>query len=74
MTVYGHPNPPDGATPLVPGLAVDNVTVAEEKNGAMPTRATVRVNGFVVDVFFTSVSMAGKPSCRFDYAGQLLSP
>ena len=74
MTVYGHPNPPSGAAAVVPGLTVNRITVTEQKDGAMPTRVAVQVDGFPVDAFFTTFTLNAKPSCRFDYAGQLLTP
>jgi Flp pilus assembly protein TadG len=74
MTVYGEPNPAAGATPLVPGLSATNVTVTEQKNGPMPTRITVRVDNLTVDTFFRKFVLNGKPICRFDYTGQLITP
>lgn len=74
MTVYGDPNPPAGASPLVPGLSTTNVTVSEQKNGAMPTRILVRVDNLTIDTFFRKFVLNGKPICRFDYTGQLLTP
>ena len=74
MTVYGDPDAPTSATPLLAGLSTANVIVTEEKNGVMPVRITVRLNNFVLSAPFGSITLQNKPSCRFDYMGQLLSP
>jgi len=74
MVVYGNPNAPSGATPLVPGLSTANVTVTEEKSGVMPERVTVHISNFQIDAFFARYTLTTKPKCKFDYAGQLLTP
>ncbi len=74
MTVYGDPDAPPSATPLLAGLSTDKVVVTEEKNGVMPVRITVRLNNFALSGPFGSITLQNKPSCRFDYMGQLLSP
>jgi Flp pilus assembly protein TadG len=74
MTVYGDPNAASNATPLVPDLTTSQVTVTEEKSGAMPKRILVQITNYQLNNFFVRYTFSNKPRCKFDYAGQLLTP
>lgn len=46
VAVYGTPNPPGGAKPLVNNLTTGNVTVAYESFGIKQGRVTVKITGY----------------------------
>jgi Flp pilus assembly protein TadG len=68
MVVYTNPTPPTGATPVVPGLTTDNVTVNANLDAkGIPTRITVQISNFQSSLFVTTLN---KPKCSFDYMGR----
>jgi len=74
MVVHGDPNAASNAAPLVPDLTTGQVTVTEEKIGVMPTRILVQITNYQINNFFVRYTLSNKPRCKFDYAGQLLTP
>ncbi|MGH9844386.1 MAG: hypothetical protein ACREEM_37160 [Blastocatellia bacterium] len=46
VVVYGTPNPPGGAKPLVNNLTTGNVTAAYESFGIKQGRVTVKITGY----------------------------
>ncbi len=74
MAVYGDPFAPDTATSVVTGLTLDHITVSADMDGVVPTRVHVRVQGYVLNGLFATYTLDGKPSCKFEYVGQLLNP
>lgn len=62
MVVYGDPRPAPSATPVVKGLAPDNVELT-----LGTSTATVSVRGFAIDALFTKVSLAGRPTVTFPF-------
>jgi hypothetical protein len=74
MVVYGNPNPPGGATPVVPGLTTSNVTVTETFNGSVPTKIRVEITNFVVSSMFREMRLDTKPRCTFEYTGRFTVP
>jgi hypothetical protein len=74
MVVYGDPNAASNATPLVPDLTLGQVTVTEEMAGVMPKRILVHITNYQINNFFVRYTFSDKPRCKFDYAGQLLTP
>ena len=80
VVVYGDPNPPDGATPIVRGLATSNVDVVATGTGGAggstfaPSAMTVSINGYQINSVFTSTSMSGRPLATYPYTGVLTPP
>jgi hypothetical protein len=67
--VYG--NTTAGTSPIVPGLAVSNVTVGVNPEGNMPTDITITINSFTINALFTNFTFNGKPRATAVYMGQI---
>jgi Flp pilus assembly protein TadG len=64
--VYG--NPGGGATPIVPNLSTDNVSLTVTFVGTAPARMTVAIQNYTINAFLTSFTI-NKPSATFNYVG-----
>lgn len=64
--VYG--NPGGGATPIVPNLSTDNVSLTVTFVGTAPARMTVAIRNYTISAFLTSFTI-NKPSATFNYIG-----
>ena len=69
MVVYANPNPPQGATAILRGLSVSNVTLTVASNGAEPLQMTVSISNFPLDAVFGTITLNNKPSVSFPYLG-----
>ena len=72
MAVYG--NPAGGTAPLVPGLAVGNISVTWTTDvKGVPDTITIQVTNYSVNAVFQSFTWSGKPSVTVCYAGSYKS-
>jgi len=69
MVVYANPAPPDGATPVVRGLATSNVSLTVLSSGVQPLQMTVSISNFPLDAIFGTITLNNKPSVTFTYLG-----
>jgi Flp pilus assembly protein TadG len=69
MVVYANPTPPDGATPILRGLATSNVNLSVTTNGVAPLQVTVSISNFSLDAVFGTIQLNGNPSETFPYLG-----
>jgi Flp pilus assembly protein TadG len=80
VVVYGDPNPPDGATPIVRGLATTNVQLTTAGTGGAgatifaPSSMTVSITGYQINSVFSSMAMSGRPLATYPYTGILTPP
>lgn len=75
MVVFGAPDPPAGAKPVVPGLAVGDVGVLVERDAKnIPHRVMVRINLYDSNRIFGSTPLVNKPAATFEYMGRYMSP
>jgi Flp pilus assembly protein TadG len=78
MVVYGTPAPAQNATPVVAGLSTSNVniTMATLGTGTLspPSKVTVSIQNFSINVIFGSVTFNGRPVATFPYTGILTPP
>lgn len=73
MVVYGNPNPPAGAVPLVPNLSPQNVNVVVTFAQSVPRYVTVQITGYRLDAAFGVIRL-NLPTCTFPYAGRYAPP
>ena len=70
MVVYGNPDPPASAAPLVPDLTAANVTVAPTFDSrGVPQRVAVQIDNFPIQALFAAYTLEHKPRCSFPYMG-----
>jgi Flp pilus assembly protein TadG len=69
MVVYGSTTA--GTTPIVPALAISNVTVTVNPPGGIPTDLTITINNFTIDAVFTRFTFNGKPRGTAVYMGNI---
>jgi hypothetical protein len=67
--VYGDPAPANGATPIVPGLTTNNVTVTPDWPSGAPTAMTVAITGYQIPTYFGNGFLNGKPTTTFPFVG-----
>jgi hypothetical protein len=76
MVVYGDPEPPRNAAPVLGGLTRSNVqlTVTGGPTGGSlvaPASMTVSISRFQVNSIFSVLNLDGRPSLTFPYTGVL---
>ncbi|MGA2600179.1 MAG: TadE family protein [Bryobacteraceae bacterium] len=76
MVVYGDPDPPRNAVPVLGGLTRSNVqlTVTGGPTGGSlvaPASMTVSISRFQVNSIFSVLNLDGRPSLTFPYTGVL---
>jgi len=69
LVVYGDPNPPAGASPILNGLAPSNVSLTVGTSGAAPIQMTVAITNYSIGAVFGVFTLNGKPSVTFPYLG-----
>ena len=80
VVVYGDPNPPDGAAPIVRGLTTANVQLVPAGTGGggvgifNPTSMTVSINNYQINSVFATTTMNGRPVATYPYTGVLTPP
>ena len=79
MVVYGDPDPPRNAMPVLGGLTRSNVqlTVTGGPTGGSlvaPASVTVSISRFQVNSIFSVLNLDGRPSLTFPYTGVLTPP
>jgi len=67
MVVFG--NPAGGTTPVMPGLAVGNVTLTPTCTNNIPSKVTVNIDNYSIDAVFATMVCNGKPRVSFPYQG-----
>jgi Flp pilus assembly protein TadG len=67
MVVYGNPNPPAGAAPVLNGLTTSNVRVTVTGAADAPAFVTVSINGYRINSVFSTTMLNGRPSVTFPY-------
>jgi hypothetical protein len=73
VVIYGDPNPPSGAFPVVPGLTSDNVEVVVTFVRSVPDSITVRLRDYRLDAAFGAIRL-NLPRATFSYAGRYAPP
>lgn len=79
QVVYGDPNPPEGATPILNGLTTNNVSVVVTPGAAgvamtPPAAMTVSIVNFQINSVFATTLLNGRPTCTFNYTGVIVQP
>lgn len=79
MVVYGDPDPPANAIPVLGGLGRANVTLTitpGPSGGSVvaPALMTVSISRFQVNSIFSLLNVDGRPSVTFPYTGVLSPP
>lgn len=62
VAIYGNPNPPEGATPVLPGLTQSMVTVETFGVGTVSPRITISISGYPIN--FVTPGIAGAVQAR----------
>jgi Flp pilus assembly protein TadG len=71
MVVYGDAQPSSEATPVIPGLKPEQVTVEWiGKEGSAPVAVDVSVHDYTVDAIFRAFTFDRKPLVEFPYIGR----
>lgn len=73
MVVYGNPDPPAGAAPVVPNLSPQNVNVIVTFVQSVPRYVQVQITGYRLDAAFGFIRL-NLPACTFPYAGRYAPP
>jgi Flp pilus assembly protein TadG len=68
VVVYGDPSPPNGATPVAPGLTTANVSVTVTFT-SVPTTMNVAITGYKLPTYFGNQTLNGKPTTSFPFVG-----
>jgi Flp pilus assembly protein TadG len=68
VVVYGDPAPPNGATPVAPGLTTANVSLNVTFT-SVPTSMNVAITGYTVPTYFGGQTLNGKPTTAFPFVG-----
>ncbi len=68
VVVYGDPSPPNGATPVAPGLTTANVSLTVTFT-SVPTTMNVAITGYTVPTYFGNQTLNGKPTTSFPFVG-----
>ena len=71
MVVYG--NAAGSGVPVVAGLATANVAVTPYPATGVPTRITIAIAGFAVNVIFRSFILDTKPGTTVRFAGKYMT-
>jgi len=79
QVVYGDPDPPAGATPILSGLTTANVSVTVTPGAAgaamtPPVAMTVSITNFQINSVFSSATLNGRPSSTYPYTGIVIQP
>ncbi len=69
VVVYGDPAPPNGATPVAPGLTTNDVSVTVTWVNSAPTAMTVSITGYQIPTYFGNTTLTGKPTTTFPFVG-----
>jgi Flp pilus assembly protein TadG len=71
MVVYGDPQPPSDAAPVVPKLTPAEVEVRWDLGpDGTPLNVNVAIKGYTTDAIFRSFTFDGRPSVQFPYIGK----
>jgi Flp pilus assembly protein TadG len=71
MVVFGDPQPPADAAPVVPNLTPEQVEVRwtpAEKDA--PQTVDVTIHGYTINAVFHAYTFDGRPSVEFPYVGR----
>jgi Flp pilus assembly protein TadG len=68
VVVYGDPSPPNGATPIAPGLTAANVSLTVTFT-SVPTSMNVAITGYSLPTYFGGQTLNGKPTTSFPFVG-----
>jgi len=60
QVVYGSPNPPAGAKPMLNGLTTGNVAVR-----FTPAQVTVSITNFQINAVFSTVTLSDRPKITY---------
>ena len=71
QVVYGNPNPPAGATPVLKGLTTSNVSMVVTPGQAS---ITVSITNVQINAVFSNVALNGRPSATYPYAATVAAP
>ncbi len=78
VVVYGVPDPPTGAIPMVNGLTREHVILAITPGLSgtitVPAQVTVSISGFTINAVFQQFLLTSRPAATFVYAGLLTPP
>ena len=69
VVVYGNPSPAQGAAPVAPGLATNNVSLTVTFTSNVPTEMTVAITGYQIPTYFGKATLNGKPTTTFPFVG-----
>ena len=67
VVVYGTPSPANNATPVVPGLTTNKVTLTVDFSLGVPTGMTVAITGYQINGLFRKVTLDNKPKVRYSF-------
>lgn len=67
VAIYG--NPSSGGTPVVPGLAPENVNLSVTFTHGVPHTMTVWISGYSIGAVFSTTTLTTKPRATYLYQG-----
>ena len=67
IVVYGDPG--GGSTPIVPGLATNDVNLNVTFTNGVPTAMTVSISSHTIQAVFGNTTFTNKPSVTYSYQG-----
>jgi len=68
VVVYGQPNPPAGANPLVHGLTPAVVSITPPTG--MMTTVRIKISSYTMPLPISSVTLTNKPNVSFRFVGR----
>jgi Flp pilus assembly protein TadG len=69
VVVYGEPAPPNGSTPVAPGLTTANVAVTATFSLGVPVSMAVAITGYQVPTYFGHATLVNRPTTYFPFIG-----
>jgi len=70
VVVYGTPSPTGSPTPVVPGLAVGNVSATATFSANVPAYVNVSVSSYALDAIVKTFTLTNKPLLTMPFMGQ----
>ena len=68
--VYGSPNPPLAAAPILKGLTASNVAIVVTPGPS--ASVTVSITNFQINAVFSNVALNGRPRATYPYTGTVV--
>ena len=74
MALYGDPEADESAAPMIPHLALTQITVTSTPAGSVPDDVSVQIDGLTINTFFRQLTLNGNPRATFRVMDRVVSP